>query len=417
MHHFEQRKKNSWLKVLRRLFPLSLTAWGLLVVTFVLDRYVIANHDNLFLGAVVSLFWFVGATAWVFTVVIYWLIKKKLGRTAFSLSTEILSRNESALLMTHPNLFKAYFLAELRIESGEKTRYQVVKPKRSEGLELEFLRRGEYQSLHLLLIVTDIFGLFRMHFEHSTACAMRVLPKTSQLEVETLRLPSDGGDSENPNGRPDGDPVEMRRYAPGDPHRMILWKAYARTRKLLVRTPEKAESDENATAVILLSCDDDHAAADVVQYLIKRRGENILFAAVGIETVAFDTHSALDLLTRSGNVEQYSLKTLLKFLKSHHPQHLNRVVVVGAASDANLVQKMDQVSSFLTSEVHVIVAAAETHQRPRSWREEWGVIEVQAAQSDYPQLVERVKEFRARHQTFEIANPTTGKRFDGSLWT
>ena len=85
-----------------------------------------------------------------------------------------------------------------------------------------------------------------------------------------------------------------------------------------------------------------------------------------------DTHSALDLLTRSGNVEQYSLTALLTFLKSHHPQHLNRVVVVGAASDQDFALKIDQLNSFLTSEVHVVVAAAETHQRSRSWQRRMG---------------------------------------------
>ena len=68
MHHFEQRKKNSWLKVLRRILPFSPTAWGLLVMTIVLDQSVVADNDNLFLGAVVSFFWFVGATTWLFTI-------------------------------------------------------------------------------------------------------------------------------------------------------------------------------------------------------------------------------------------------------------------------------------------------------------------------------------------------------------
>ena len=88
MHQFEQRKKNSWLKVLMRILPLSPTAWGLLVMTIVLEQSVVADNDNLFLGAVVSFFWFVGATTWLFTIVIYWLIKRKLDKIAFSLSTK-----------------------------------------------------------------------------------------------------------------------------------------------------------------------------------------------------------------------------------------------------------------------------------------------------------------------------------------
>ena len=36
-----------------RILPLSPTAWGLLVMTIVLDQTVVADNDNLFLGAVV----------------------------------------------------------------------------------------------------------------------------------------------------------------------------------------------------------------------------------------------------------------------------------------------------------------------------------------------------------------------------
>ena len=52
----------------------------------------------------------------------------------------------------------------------------------------------------------------------------------------------------HPAGRQEGELIEMRRYGPGDPLRHVLWKTYARTRRLLVRMHERAISPRPTTA-------------------------------------------------------------------------------------------------------------------------------------------------------------------------
>jgi hypothetical protein len=62
-------------------------------------------------------------------------------------------------------------------------------------------------------------------------------------------------------GVDDGDRVELRRYVPGDPARFIHWKVFGRTRKLMVRMPERALSPARRTVAYLVPGDDDDATA------------------------------------------------------------------------------------------------------------------------------------------------------------
>ena len=100
-------------------------------------------------------------------------------------------------------------------------------------------------------------------------CSLSILPRLPSLEASELHLPNEGDESAHPAGALAGDYVDMRRYAPGDPQRFILWKAFAKSRKLLIRTPERAESNEPAVALVLLTTQQDRAAADVTRYFCK----------------------------------------------------------------------------------------------------------------------------------------------------
>ena len=50
----------------------------------------------------------------------------------------------------------------------------------------------------------------------------------------------------------DGDRIELRRYVPGDSARFIHWKVFGRTRKLMVRVPERALSRARRTVGVLV---------------------------------------------------------------------------------------------------------------------------------------------------------------------
>ncbi len=100
--------------------------------------------------------------------------------------------------------------------------------------------------------------------------------------------------------------MEIRRYAPGDPVRHILWKVYARTRQLNVRVPERAIDRSRRTISYLLAGPEDEAAAAVARVALEQNllGERWLFAADGSPEPQEEIEPALRAIARSGNLEQ-----------------------------------------------------------------------------------------------------------------
>jgi hypothetical protein len=65
--------------------------------------------------------------------------------------------------------------------------------------------------------------------------------------------------------------LELSRYVPGDPARYIHWKAFARTRKLLVRRPERALALARRCAAFYIAGPDDDASAAVARLALERK--------------------------------------------------------------------------------------------------------------------------------------------------
>ncbi len=57
----------------------------------------------------------------------------------------------------------------------------------------------------------------------------------------------------NPLGPAHGDPVDIRRYVPGDPLKLVNWKIFARLGELTVRTPERPVSPFITTLAYLVA--------------------------------------------------------------------------------------------------------------------------------------------------------------------
>ena len=78
---------------------------------------------------------------------------------------------------------------------------------------------------------------------------MDALPRLAGLSrMPALSSLASGDAAPHPMGLEDGDRLELRRYMPGDPARFIHWKVLSRTRRLMVRTPERALSLARRTA-------------------------------------------------------------------------------------------------------------------------------------------------------------------------
>jgi hypothetical protein len=102
-------------------------------------------------------------------------------------------------------------------------------------------------------------------------------------------------------GQPEGDLADIRRYAPGDPLKRILWKPFARTRQVLVRMPERAVAPTNKTHYYFVAGEGDEATAGVARAMIERRADQgeFEFGADGADAPETTTSAALELIARS----------------------------------------------------------------------------------------------------------------------
>ena len=146
------------------------------------------------------------------------------------------------------------------------------------------LERGEYDSIRRRIVVEGAFGLVRLALRMQEPRALEVLPGVGGMgRMPVLMSMAGGEDLPHPMGVAGGDRIEMRRYAPGDPARFIHWKAYSRTRKLMVRMPERALSRSNRTVAYLVAGPGDDASAGAARIAVvsKAFGQDWLFGADG----------------------------------------------------------------------------------------------------------------------------------------
>lgn len=88
--------------------------------------------------------------------------------------------------------------------------------------------------------VSDVLGFCRFSWRQNQQIQCLALPQTNTMKsMPLLRSMTAEDGIPNPAGAPEGDRMEIRRYAPGDSVRDIMWKAYARSGQLNVRLAER----------------------------------------------------------------------------------------------------------------------------------------------------------------------------------
>ena len=99
------------------------------------------------------------------------------------------------------------------------------------------LERGRHGSVERRITVRDIFGLSSLTLTYRRKANLKVKPQATGFQIEAMLRQGDGDGFSRPDGQPVGDLIEMRRYGPGDPIRLILW---SRENPPSDRTPERA---------------------------------------------------------------------------------------------------------------------------------------------------------------------------------
>ena len=167
-------------------------------------------------------------------------------------------------------------------------------------------RRGEVRRLRRRVIVSDAFGLARLAFRIEGAAEIDVLPHIGALNRMPLLSSFAGGDERpHPMGVADGDRVELRKYAPGDPARFIHWKVFSRTRKLVVRVPERALTLSRRTVAYLVSGASDNASAAAARVSVEAGalGEEWVFGADGSAGKTSERAEAVARIVRSAGAD------------------------------------------------------------------------------------------------------------------
>lgn len=196
--------------------------------------------------------------------------------------------------------------------------------RREDGVRQEWLipgRRCELEEnfrLRRRVLVKDVLGFSTIDWEQEEPLSLRVLPKPAPLQSQSLlRAWFQGDDISDPRGEPQGDRVDMRRYAPGDPPRLLLWKIYARTGKLMVRIPEAAVTTAPRICAYMVAGPNDETLGSLARTMVEHNllGEGWRFGADGSDRSVERKEEALRLIARSGNPGTVSGKGLSHFLK------------------------------------------------------------------------------------------------------
>ncbi len=168
--------------------------------------------------------------------------------------------------------------------------------------------RGQVGHLRRRFTVEDVFALARVAWERDQPTALTILPHVGRLRGLPSVLALAGGETlPHPvAGTPEGDRMEIRPYTPGDSVRNILWKTFARTRQLNVRTPERSVERARKTIAYLVTGPEDEAAAAAARVTLEtgELGEDWLFGADGTSEPASRLEPALEAIARSGSFER-----------------------------------------------------------------------------------------------------------------
>ena len=157
-------------------------------------------------------------------------------------------------------------------------------------------QRGRYTRLVRRFTVSDVFGLCACTFDVAWDEPIRIAPARAAQSAELAVGWATGDAFSHPSGRAEGDLVEMRAYGHGDPMRHVLWKTFARSRRLLVRMPERAIAPSPATVAFLIAGPGDEPSCGTARLYLERNlfGADFLFGADGAAEPARDRDTALD---------------------------------------------------------------------------------------------------------------------------
>ena len=233
--------------------------------------------------------------------------------------------------------------------------------------------RGRFEGVTRRLEVRDIFGLTRIRTRHRVNGSLVITPRPGHVEIGVLARHTSGDAFSHPSGRAEGDRIEMRRYAHGDPMRHILWKVFARSRTLMVRTPERAISASPSMAAYMVTGEHDEATATTARVAMEGGllGKDWVFSADGAHEVTRHPDVALDQIIRSVDHRAHAGENLTLFRRQIDAEMLAQCVLFAPPTSGAWIENVIAFAGELPHQPIIVISLEHvpTSQRRRPWRE------------------------------------------------
>jgi hypothetical protein len=164
------------------------------------------------------------------------------------------------------------------------------------------LRRALADKVVRRFEVADIFGLCRIAFHAEQERSVHFVPSVGRLkQMDVVHSMAGGEELSHPDGPPEGERIDIRSYQSTDPIRFVLWKVFARTRQVVVRTPERAIGPVRQTVAYLVSGDGDEPGAGAARVAVEAGclGGSWVLGADGSPEASRNRDDALASISRS----------------------------------------------------------------------------------------------------------------------
>lgn len=281
--------------------------------------------------------------------------------------------------------------------------------------------RGSGAQITRRFEVCDALRLCRYRWTVNTPRAFRILPNIGAyrpLSLQRALVTEDG--LPDSIGKPEGDRMEIRPYAPGDSVRDILWKGYARSRQLSVRLPERSVAYDDKTCAYLVSGGGDEAAAALARMALESGlfGDDWRFGADGMAPLGMATterESALDAIAGSrlahGESADQSRWGLDSFLTTQQARHC---LVFAGTEDPRVIERLVASASSATCRITLILGVEGlTETRPTK---RWQRVLWRAQESTTPtQLAQRLTGLSQSVESLVIVDRHSGRDLTAAL--
>lgn len=221
--------------------------------------------------------------------------------------------------------------------------------------------------------VADVLGFCRYSWRQSQSRECYCLPQVNTLkQLPLLRSMTAEDGIPDPTGSPEGDRMEIRRYAPGDSVRDIMWKAYARSGQLNVRLAEKSVFHSQRTLAYLLSSDNDEAAAAAARLALQRGvlGDDWIFGADGTQGATSELPKALRAIAASRPLESQHAYGLDSFMQAQAAGGSTHCILFASAQRAHWLPQLKATLRQYPSQFSLVLATDELTEaiKPARWR-------------------------------------------------